>query len=90
MIEPYVRLFADAGVEVAYRPQAEAGHDLSWWDAEVARVEAFIAASVRSPLPDTLAWETESAGEFNRSHWLVIDALGAGCAARRRWRITTR
>ena len=77
MIEPYVRLFADAGVEVAYRPQAEAGHDLSWWDAEVARVEAFIAATVRSPLPDTLAWETESADEFNRSHWLVIDELGA-------------
>ncbi|MCE2543805.1 MAG: PDZ domain-containing protein [Acidobacteria bacterium] len=76
MIEPYVRLFADAGVEVAYRPQAEAGHDLSWWDAEVSRVEAFIAATVRSPLPDALSWETESAVEFNRSHWLVIDELG--------------
>ena len=77
LIEPYVRLFADAGVEVAFRPQAEAGHDLSWWDAEAGRVEAFIAGAVRSPLPDALTWETESAREFNRSHWLVIDELGA-------------
>ena len=77
LIEPYVRLFADAGVEVAFRPQADAGHDLSWWDAEAARVEGFISATVRSPLPDALTWETESAREFNRSHWLVIDELGA-------------
>ena len=77
LIEPYVRLFAAAGVVVEYRPQAEAGHDLSWWDAEAARVEGFIAATVRTPLPDVLAWETESAREFNRFHWLVIDELGA-------------
>lgn len=77
LIEPYVRLFADAGVEVEFRPQAEAGHDLSWWDREAAGVEAFIAAAVRRPLPDALAWETESGREFNRSHWLVIDELGA-------------
>ena len=77
LIVPYARLFADAGVDVEFRPYPEAGHDLSWWDAEAARVEAFIAATERRPLPDSLAWETESAQEFNRSHWLVIDELGA-------------
>ena len=77
LIVPYVRLFADAGVDVEFRPYPEAGHDLSWWDAEAPRVEAFIAATERRPLPDALAWETESAQEFNRSHWLVIDELGA-------------
>ena len=76
LIVPYVRLFADAGVDVEFRPYPEAGHDLSWWDAEAERVEAFIAATARSPLPDALTWETESAREFNRSHWLVIDELG--------------
>lgn len=76
LIEPYVQLFADAGVRVEFRPQAEAGHDLSWWDAEAGRVESFIAATARHPLPDTLAWETESTREFNRFHWLVIDELG--------------
>lgn len=77
VIEPYVRLFAEAGVAIEFRPQPDAGHDLSWWDREAARVEAFIAATPRRPLPDRLTWETETAREFNRAHWLVIDELGA-------------
>ena len=77
LIVPYVQLFTGAGVDVDFRAYPDAGHDLSWWDAEAGRVEAFIAASVRSPLPDALSWETESAREYNRSHWLVIDELGA-------------
>ena len=77
VVEPYVRLFADAGIEVEFRPQPDAGHDLSWWDAEVEHVEAFIAATRRQPLPDELTWETERTREFNRAHWLVVDELGA-------------
>ncbi len=76
VVEPYVRLFAEAGIKVEFRPQPDAGHDLSWWDAEVEQVEAFIAATRREPLPDELTWETE-AREFNRAHWLVVDELGA-------------
>ena len=77
VVEPYVRLFADAGIEVEFRPQPDAGHDLSWWDAEVEHMEAFIAAARREPLPDELTWETETTREFNRAHWLVVDELGA-------------
>ncbi len=77
VVEAYVRLFADAGIEVEFRPQPDAGHDLSWWDAEVEHVEAFIAATRRQPLPDELTWETERTREFNRAHWLVVDELGA-------------
>ena len=76
VVEPYVRLFAEAGIEVEFRPQPDAGHDLSWWDAEVEHVEAFIAATRRRPLPDELTWETETTREFNRAHWLVVDELG--------------
>ena len=76
VVEPYVRLFAEAGIEVEFRPQPDAGHDLSWWDAEVEHVEAFIAATRRRPLPDELTWETETTREFNRAHWLVVDDLG--------------
>ncbi len=77
VVEPYVRLFAEAGIEVEFRPQSDAGHDLSWWDAEVEHVEAFITATRREPLPDELTWETESPREFNRAHWLIVDELGA-------------
>ena len=76
VVQPYVRLFAEAGIEVEFRPQPDAGHDLSWWDAEVEHVEAFIAATRRRPLPDELTWETETTREFNRAHWLVVDELG--------------
>ena len=77
VVEPYVRLFAEAGIEVEFRPQPDAGHDLSWWEAEAGHVEAFIAATRREPLPDALTWETETTREFNRAHWLVVDELGA-------------
>ena len=77
VVEPYVRLFTAAGVEVDFRPQPDAGHDLSWWEREAAHVEAFIAATRRRPLPDRLTWETETTRAFNRAHWLVIDELGA-------------
>ena len=77
VVEPYVRLFAEAGIEVEFRPQPDGGHDLDWWDAEVDRVEAFIGRARRDPLPDELTWETETTREFNRAHWLVVDELGA-------------
>ena len=77
VVEPYMRLFTEAGIDVDFRPQPEAGHDLSWWDEETDHVEAFIAATRRRPLPDLLAWETESTKEFNRAHWLVINELGS-------------
>ena len=76
VVEPYVRLFRDAGIDVDFRPQPDAGHDLSWWPEEQERIEAFIHATRREPLPDRLTWEAESTEEFNRAHWLVIDELG--------------
>ena len=76
VVEPYMRLFADAGIQLVFLPKPDAGHDLSWWDEEADNVEGFIAATPRDPLPDQLSWETESVDEFNRAHWLVIDELG--------------
>ena len=77
VVEPYVRLFGEAGIEVDFRPKPDAGHDLSWWSEEVEHIEAFIAAHRRDPLPDQLSWQTESASESNRAHWLVINELGS-------------
>lgn len=76
VVEPYMRLFVEAGIDIDFRPKPEAGHDLSWWDEEAEHVETFIGATQRRALPDRLAWETESVAEFNRAHWLVIDELG--------------
>jgi predicted esterase len=78
IVRPYLVLFAAAGANVTFRGLLEAGHDTSWWTAERPRVEAFEASHPRDPLPDRLSWRTERTDRYNRLHWLVIDALGAG------------
>ena len=75
-VVPFLQLFVNAGVYVEFRPRPEAGHNMQWWDEESPRVDAFIVAQTRRPLPDRLVWETESAERFNRAHWLVITELG--------------
>ena len=75
-VVPFLQLFVNAGVQVEFRPRPEAGHNMEWWDEESPRLDAFIVARTRWPLPDRLAWETESAERFNRAHWLVITELG--------------
>ena len=76
-VVPFLQLFVNAGVYVEFRPRPEAGHNMQWWDEESPRVDAFIVAQARRPLPDRLVWETESAERFNRAHWLVITELGS-------------
>ena len=76
-VERYVRLFLEAGVSVDFRPQADAGHDMSWWSRESASIDSFVQDTLRRPLPDRLTWETETPEMFNRAHWLRIDELGA-------------
>lgn len=75
-VEPFVRFFRAHDVEVLFRPHAEAGHDLSWLADESARIDSFIVATKRDPLPDTLDWETEDVG-WGRFSWIIIDELGA-------------
>ncbi|MCH7823307.1 MAG: hypothetical protein IH849_00770, partial [Acidobacteria bacterium] len=40
-VVPFLRLFVDAGVFIDFRPQPEAGHDMSWWGAESPNIDTF-------------------------------------------------
>ena len=75
-VVPFLQLFVNAGVQIEFRPRPEAGHNMQWWDEESPRLDAFIVAQTRRPLPERLVWETESPDRFNRAHWLVITELG--------------
>lgn len=77
VVNPAVEHYRRIGMTVDYRPQAGAGHNTQWWPAVKGSFEAFARAHPRTPLPDTLTWETASTDAFNRAHWLIIDALGA-------------
>ena len=75
-VVPFMRLFQQAGVFLDFRPQPEAGHDVSWWDDEKPAMDAFMTERARRPLPARLSWETERTDRYNRAHWLVITELG--------------
>ena len=73
---PYLDLFQRAGAEIVFRPQPEAGHDISWWPAEANNIRQFVAEHRRDPLPDRLAWETERTDRYHRNRWVLITELG--------------
>ena len=75
-VDMYVERFKAGGVDIDYRPQAQAGHDRRWWPELKDPLGAFIRDHPRTPLPDRLTWQTSSGASHNRAHWLVIDALG--------------
>jgi hypothetical protein len=77
-VEPSLRLLADRGVTIVYRPQPEAGHDTSWWPAVRPEFDAFLEQHRRTPLPDGLTWETSDVKRSGRLNWLVIDAIDDG------------
>jgi predicted esterase len=76
-VEPSIGFMNELHVPITYRPRPEAGHDTSWWPALKDDFERFVSTHPRVPLPDTLTWETSETRNWNRAHWLVIDALGA-------------
>ena len=77
MVEPSVVHMSRSGVPIVYKPQLQAGHDTSWWPVVKDDFEAFVRTHPRAPLPDTLTWEVSDAKNWNRAHWLTIDALGS-------------
>jgi hypothetical protein len=77
-VEPFTKHLMSSGVETAYYPQPEAGHNTAWWPQMKDTFEKFVAEHPRDPHPDKLTWETaDPALGHNRAHWLVIDQLGA-------------
>ena len=74
---PYMRLFQNAGVSINFRPQPNAGHDMSWWDDESAAMDEFMEPISRRSMPARLSWETERTDRYNRAHWLIISELGS-------------
>ncbi|MBI3400399.1 MAG: PDZ domain-containing protein [Acidobacteria bacterium] len=77
VVDPSVAHLKNGGVDLEYRPQANAGHDTSWWPGLKDAFETFVADHPRVPLPDALSWESGPPGIPSRAHWLVIDRLAA-------------
>jgi dienelactone hydrolase len=77
-VATHVEAFTRLGVSLVFRPQADAGHDTSWWPYERNLFEQFVKQKPRAAHPERVSWQTESTQRFNRADWLVINALGMG------------
>jgi len=75
-VQPYTEHLMKGGVTIDYHPQPDGEHNTKWWPEMKEPFEKFVASHPREPHPDHLSWETGDAAH-NRSHWLVIDQLGA-------------
>jgi membrane-associated protease RseP (regulator of RpoE activity) len=80
VVSPYVEHLQRGGVEIVYRPQPDAAHDTSWWPQVVGAFEQFVSDHPRTPLPDSLTWESGPPNIPSRVHWLIVDRLARGGA----------
>jgi predicted esterase len=71
----YIEGLKRGGVALTFRPLMDVGHDTSWWPAERATIERFIAEHPREPHPARLSWETERTDRYNRIDWLVVEKI---------------
>jgi dienelactone hydrolase len=77
-VATHVEAFKRLGVSLVFRPQANAGHDTSWWPYERSLFEQYVKQKPREVHPARVSWQTERTDRFNRADWLVIDRLGMG------------
>jgi dienelactone hydrolase len=77
-VATHVDAFKQLGVSLVFRPQANAGHDTSWWPYERSLFEQYVKQKPREVQPARVSWQTERTDRFNRADWLVIDTLGMG------------
>jgi predicted esterase len=74
-VEPHMAWLKKMGVNLVFRPQADAGHNTAWWPTEREPFEKFVRDHPRPPHPPALSWETERVDRFNRNRWLIINEL---------------
>ena len=79
-VATHVEAFQQLGVPLVFRPQANAGHDTSWWPYERSLFEQYVKQKPREAHPSRVSWQTERVDRFNRADWLIIEKLGMGSA----------
>jgi dienelactone hydrolase len=77
-VATHVEAFKQLGMSLVFRPQANAGHDTSWWQYERSLYEQYVKQKPREAHPARVSWQTERVDRFNRADWLVINTLGMG------------
>lgn len=72
---PFIDILKEAKINHEFTIIPEGGHNTNWMPDELPRINAFKAANVRDPLPDSLIWVADSDERYNRNAWIRVDKL---------------
>jgi len=74
-VTPFIDILKGANIKHEFTVITDGGHNTNWMPAELPRINAFKAANVRDPLPDSLIWVADNDQRYNRNAWIRVDAL---------------
>lgn len=76
-VMPFIDILKEANINHEFTVIANGGHNTNWMSDELPRIDAFKAANVRDPLPESLIWVADNAERYNRNAWIRVDALAS-------------
>lgn len=76
-VQKHIDPMLEHGIDHTFTVIPNGGHNTRWLPELKPEIEAFKAASIRDPLPDSLVWTTNQVAHYNRNHWLVIEQIRA-------------
>jgi hypothetical protein len=61
------------GADITFHTVTGNHFGMPWLVKEKQEYEAFVARYTRNPYPDSLYWQIDEGGEFERIHWLILN-----------------
>ncbi len=74
-LAPFIDILKETSINHEFTIIADGGHNTNWMPDELPRINAFKAANVRDPLPESLIWVADSEERYNRNAWIRVDKL---------------
>ncbi len=66
------------GGDITYFVERGEHYGMPWLASRKKDYESFVAKYTRDPYPDSLYWQIEEGGEFERIHWLILHGTLGG------------
>ncbi len=67
-----------SGGDITYFVERGEHYGMPWLAARKKDYESFVARYTRNPYPDSLYWQIDEGGEFDRIHWLILHGTLGG------------
>ncbi len=74
-LTPFIDILKETKINHEFTVIADGGHNTNWMPDELPRINAFKAANVRDPLPESLIWVADREDRYNRNAWIRVDKL---------------